>query len=356
MYYPIEVRITPSTTVRRERMLPTRGEVLVRPGEVVSSSDVVARCELPGEIRVVDASRHLRLERAKADRYVRVAVGDRVQSGGVLAAPQGLLGRFKRCRAPVDGQVLEVGNGLILLQAAPSTFELRAHIKGQITNVMPERGVVISTTGALLEGIWGHGGEAEGVLKMLVDSPHKPLRARAIDVSCHGTLVVGGRILEEQIFEQAIEAKVRGIIAGSASADLRPALEALPIPVMLSEGFGTLPMSPPVYSLLQANMGREAIMNADTKTRWDVKRPDVLIPLQAEEPAPYVQHTAVPLEAGMLVRIARAPHMGAMGTVMHIPAARPQTVESGARLPVAEVELEDEDLVLIPLANLELIR
>jgi hypothetical protein len=243
---------------------------------------------------------------------------------------------------------------MILIEAAPSTFELCAHIKGQVTNVMPDLGVLISTVGALIQGVWGSGGEAEGVLKLLVDSPQKPLRARSIDVSCHGTLVVGGRILDEKTLEQAMEANVRGIIAGSASADLCPYFEALPFPVILTEGFGSLPMSQPVFSLLQSNMGREATLNADTQTRWDVKRPEVIIPLRSEEELQPKDTGPLPLEVGMQVRVVRAPYLGAVGTVSYLPVL-PQSVESGVRLPVAEVDLEDE-AVLVPLANLELIR
>jgi hypothetical protein len=249
---------------------------------------------------------------------------------------------------------MAVRNGTILIEAAPETHELRAHMKGQITNIMPELGVVISTSGALLQGIWGCGGEAEGVLKVLVDHPNKPLRARAIDVSSHGTLIVGGRIPDEKILEKAIEAKVRGIIAGSADADLCPQLEGLPFPVMLTEGFGNLPMSAPVFSMLHSNMGREAMIATATQTRWDVKQPEVIIPLRGEDNLPGSVPEPRPLEPGAQVRIARDPHLGAIGTVVQLPELD-QLVESGARLPVAEIEMENNERVFIPLANLEMI-
>jgi len=44
-----------------------------------------------------------------------------------------------------------------------------------------------------------------------------------------------------------------------------------------------------------------------------------------------------------------------MGTVRELP-AMPQPVDSGARLPVALVDLAQEQSVAIPLLNLELIR
>jgi hypothetical protein len=356
MYYPVETRITPLIAIRRERLLPMPGQVLVDPGEMVGPADVVGRCQLPGKVRVVDVSRALGVPRERAAKYVRKTVGDPVQVDDVLAAPGGLFGRLRRaCRSPVDGRIMELRNGLILIESAVTTFELRAHLKGQVTNIMPNWGVVISAAGALIQGIWGTGGEAEGVLKMLVDNPQRPLRARSIDVSCHGTLVVGGRILDEKALEQALEAKVRGVIVGSVNAELIPLLESLPFPVLVTEGFGTLPMSRQVFSLLHSNMGREAVLSAGTRGRWGAKRPEILIPLRAEGDLAAEGPDPMPLRVGDRVRGLRLPYLGAVGTVADLPPV-PQVVESGVRLPVAMVDLEGGEPVIIPLANLELIR
>jgi hypothetical protein len=355
MYYPMEVRIAPMTSIRRDRLLPVPGQVLVRAGEVVGPADVVARCQLPGEVRVVDVGRALGVRRERAAKYMRKAVGDAVQINDVLAAPGGLFGWLKgSCRAPVEGQVMEIRHGLILIESAPTTFELRAHIKGQVTSIMPNRGVVIAAVGTLIQGVWGSGGEAEGVLKVLVDQPKRPLRARAIDVSCHGTLVVGGWIRDQEALEQAVEAKVRGVIVGSVNADLCPLVESLPFPVLVTEGFGTMPMSHQIFSLLHSNIGREAMLSADTQTRWGARRPEVLIPLRAEEELPVEAPGPVPLRVGDQVRALRVPYLGMFGKVVELP-DRPQKIEAGVRVPVAMVDLEDEEPALIPLANLELI-
>ena len=81
MYYPVETRITAKTSIRRERMLPTRGQVLVNLGETVGPADVVARCLLPGEIQIVNASQALRVPRERVahiwiDRYDRISIND----------------------------------------------------------------------------------------------------------------------------------------------------------------------------------------------------------------------------------------------------------------------------------------
>ena len=356
MYYLTETRAASSITIRRERLLPARGEVLAHPGEQVGPADVIARCQLPGDTQVVDVSRALGIRRERVAKYIGKNVGDVVQAGELLASHGGLLGRLKpTCRAPVGGQVVAVHDGLVLIEATPSNFELRAHLKGQVTNVMPGVGVVISTTGVLIQGMWGSGGEAEGVLKVLVDSPRKPLRARAIDVSCHGTIVTGGSGLDDKALEQAVVAQVRGIIVGSIGVDLRPLLKTLPFPVIITEGFGSYPMSQAIFALLQSNAGREAMISADTQVRWGARRPEIVIPLHPEEVMVAEDQGAFDLQVGAKVRGLRAPHLGAIGEVTDLPAS-PLTVESGTKLLVAEVAFEDAEPALIPVANLELIR
>lgn len=356
MYYPVESLITPLTTIRRERLLPAPGQVLVRPGEMVGPADVVARCQLPGSVRILDVSRALRVRRDRVDRYVRKSAGDAVQANEVLAARKGLFSWLRGgLRSPVDGDVIEVRDGLILIQSASTTYELPAHIKGQVTNVMPHRGVVVSAVGALIQGVWGSGGEAEGVLKVLVDNVQRPLRARSIDVSCHGTIVVGGRILDERALEEGVEAKVRGVIAGSVSASLCPFLESLPFPVVITEGFGAFPMAEPLFALLQANVGQQAMLSAETQTRWGARRPEVLIPLRADDEQPPEEARPRPLKVGDQVRLLRAPYLGEIGRVEAV-MERPQSIESGARVPAARVNLQEGELVMVPLTNLEVIR
>jgi hypothetical protein len=356
MYYPVETRITPQTTIRRERLLPNRGQVLVERGETVNPADVVARCLLPGKIQLVNASQALHVPRERVAKYMVKSVGDPVQVDEVLATPGGLLGRLRRaCRSPVEGEILAIRDGFVLIEAAPLTVELRAHLKGEVTSVMPNLGVVISTVGLLIQGIWGSGGEAEGVLKLLVDNPQKPVLPRAIDVSCHGTLVVGGWIMDEKPLQQAVEAKVRGMVVGSANASLRSTMEELPFPVILTEGFGTQPMSNKLFELLESNKGREVMISADTQTRWNVRRPEIIIPVRPEgSPAPEPGKPQA-LAVGQQVRVMRAPHMGAIGTITDL-SPYPKPVESGSRVRVAEISLGSEQSALVPVANLELIR
>jgi hypothetical protein len=355
MYFPLEARITPLTTLRRERLLPVRGEVLARPGEWVGADDVIAHCQLPGRLRVLDLGQALGVRRERATRYLLRNVGETIRLNELLAERSGPLGwRYRTCHAPADGRIVAIRSGQIVIQEAGTPFELHAQVDGQVTSVIPEQGAVISMVGALIEGSWGNGGGAWGLLRIVVDDPQEPLPAQLLAGDCRGALVVAGWIPDQSALEGALEAKVQGIIAGSVNAELCPLLQSLPYCVLITEGFGTLPMSRRRFSLLAAFAGHKASVRADLQAGWRTDRPEVVIPLEVEEPPPPEEPRPSPLHVGARVRGLRAPYLGLVGSVTDLPRL-PQLVESGARLPVARVMMESGESVSIPQVNLQLI-
>jgi len=173
MYYPFEAQVTPLVNVRRERILPVPGDVLVKLNERVEPTQVVAHANLPGDFRVLSVAPELSVSPTKIKRYMQVKVGDNVRRGQVIAKK-----RNRIVKSSMAGVLASIGSGRVLVETPPTPFELRAYINGVVTNVLQNRGVVIETTGAVIQGAWGTGGESFGVLKRLVKSPDKSLRAR----------------------------------------------------------------------------------------------------------------------------------------------------------------------------------
>jgi hypothetical protein len=350
MYYPSETQVTPLVNVRRERLLPVPGEVLVQLGERVEPTQVVARADLPGDFRVLSVAHELGVSPDKIKRYMQVKVGDGVRHGQVVAKK-----RDRLIKSPIAGVLASSGGGRVLVETPPTPFELRAYIQGTVTNVLQNQGVVVETTGAVVQGAWGAGGESFGVLKRLVKSPDKSLRARDIDPSCHGTIVIGGAELSEAVLERAQELQVRGIVIGGLPPEMIPLVKHSPIPIVATEGIGAIPMSAPIFDLLTTNDGREASISGRVRPRWGVVRPEIIITLPAEALPSTQAQPGTPLTAGVRVRVVRAPYLGQVGTVVAL-VDHPRHIETDARVHGAMIDLQEEDPVFVPLVNLEAVR
>lgn len=352
-YYPFETQVTPLTAVRRERILPVPGDVLVRIGDRVEPTQVVAHADLPGDFRIVPVARPLGVSTSQVKRYMRISLGDEVRRGQVIARRGRLFAHT--VKSPIDGMVTAVGGGRVLIEATPTPFDLRAYIYGTVSNVLQHHGLIVETPAAVIQGVWGAGDESLGVLKRMVENPDEPLQAQAIDPSCHGTILVGGAGLSDAVFERAKELQVRGIVVGGLPSELISHAEQLPFPVIVTEGIGTVPMSKPVFRLLTTNDGREASISGRVQARWGIIRPEIVIPLPAEMVPPAEIGPGTPLEVGTRVRAVRAPYMGAVGTVVALP-AHAHRMETGARVHGAEVDLGGETPAFVPLVNLEVLR
>jgi hypothetical protein len=189
----------------------------------------------------------------------------------------------------------------------------------------------------------------------MVKSPVEPLQAKAIDPSCHGTILIGGVGLSGAALERAQELQARGIVVGGLPPELVSQVEQSSLPVIVTEGIGTVPMSTPIFRLLNTNDGREASISGRVQPRWGVVRPEIVIPSSARTLTPAQAQPGTPLAVGARVRVVRAPHMGAVGTVVALP-AHARRVETGGRIQGAEVDLGQEAPVFVPLANLEVLR
>lgn len=353
-YYPSDVRVMPLTMIQCERRLPATGEVLVRQGQRVEPTQVVARTHQAQDFRILDIAHKLRVPRTQVNRFVVKKAGDTVEANEPIAVRKGILRRI--VRAPVQGKIVAIGNGRVLLEVTTAPIELQAFLKGNVASVLPGTGVIVEAPGALVQGAWGCGGETLGVLRVVAEKPDEPLRAKAIDVACHGAIVIGGGWIDASALAQAQQLQVRGLIAGSMDGELRPQAEALPFVTILTEGFGRVPMAEPIFQLLHSQTGREASVSAETRARFGATRPQIMVPLPTESRPSPPPPPGAPLTVGATVRVVRPPYLGAVGVVSALP-ERSQRFDTGARLPGAEIDLGGETgRVFVPYVNLELVR
>ncbi len=350
MLAPI-THILPLTTIVRERLLPVPGKVNVHVNQRVNPTDVIAEATFAREHVLLDVARTFGISAAAADKLIRVQEGDKLTEGAVIAESSGLFARS--VKAPRPGRVMIVGSGQVLMEVGDTRVELRAGLPGLVSQVIPDRGVVIRTAGALVQGVWGNGRIDNGLMVNLLENPDDVLSAGRLDVSLRGSVILGGQIRDVETLKAAAELPVRGLILSSMPSSLLQTAYQMRFPMMVTEGFGAIPMNSAAFKLLTTNNKREATVNAEHFDRYTGSRPEVIIPLPiSNEPAEPTQYE--PFAAGQQVRMRRPPHAGMIGTISNLPSGL-SLLPSGLRASAADVKLENGENVIVPLVNLELV-
>ncbi|MDW8106505.1 MAG: hypothetical protein RMK45_03390 [Armatimonadota bacterium] len=369
--YTPGLTVSANTVILKTRRLPIKGEVLVREGDVVQPDTVVARALLPGILQTVRVAQMLGIEPKQIHSVLKVKEGDTVEKDQVIAETKGLFGLFRGvCKSPVAGTVELISDvtGHVGVRQPPTVIDVNAYVQGRVVKVLPQEGAVIETRGALIQGIFGVGGERRGTLRVLVNSPDETLTAQHIPPDVAGQVLVGGAAVEADAIQRAAELGAVGIVAGGIrdtdlirylGRDIGVAItgsEEIPLSIILTEGFGTIRMAARTFRLLKSLEGKHASINGATQIRAGVIRPEIVVPLEdaSDLPESPPARETQTLEIGSIIRIIRAPYFGRIGTVVELP---PELVEleSGSHARVLKARLEDGTIVVVPRANVEII-
>jgi len=366
--YTPTLLIAAETTIQRERRLPLSGELHVAVGDSVAAEQVVAATALPGRVSAVNLARELNLPPGEVERWLLKRPGDTVEYNEPLAEYKAFFGFFRsQALSPASGtlEAISVVTGQALIRGESIPVELKAYVSGTVAEVQEGEALTIECTCALVQGILGVGGEAYGQLAMLAHRPEETILPTALTPEHGGKIVVAGAHLDWAVLERAREVGVSAVVAGAMRAsDLDRLLgaplgvaitghEDLGLTVVLTEGFGEIPMAGETFDLLNAHAGQEASLNGATQIRAGVLRPEVIVPLREktgrETPPPSGR-----LEVGSRVRVVREPYFGELGTVTALP-PQPQVIPTEATVRVLQAKLDNGEEVTVPRANVELI-
>lgn len=371
--YTPGLRVSPDTVVRQQRRLPLRGEVLMKVGDAVSSDQTVARAEMPGNLHTLRAAQILHVEPQELPGLLVRQPGDMVQAGEVIARTSGLWGLLKsELRSPVTGVIEEVvtTSGHLRLREPPRRVEVLAHLAGRVVEVLEGEGAVVEARGAVVQGIFGVGGEQRGPLRVAAQGPDQPLSVHSLG-DCRGCVLVAGSGADADAIRRAAEAGATGLVVGAVSdAALRAYVgydigvaitgqEDLPMTLIITEGFGELPMAHRTWELLASLEGRLASINGATQIRAGVIRPEIIVPREEGRGGAAVPAAGAAvgqsLAIGARVRVIREPHFGVLGQVSSLPPELTQ-IETESHVRIAVVRLDSGEEARVPRANLELIQ
>jgi hypothetical protein len=370
--YTPGLTVTEQTVIRRRRMLSLPGNVLVTAGETVRANQAVARAELPGKVYPLNLANQLGVAPDEIHEYLMKKSGDPVQKDEILAENKPLIKWFKtEVLSPITGVVESVSSvtGQVLLREPPRVLELLAYVDGRIVEVIPQQGVVVETNCSLVQGIFGIGGETRGEIVIAVTAPDEALSPRHLTGDMKGKVVVGGSFISSEALTRAKEVGVAGLVIGGIhDKDLRALLgydlgvaitgtEQVGFTLILTEGFGTIPMADKTFALLSAHAGQQASISGATQIRAGVIRPEIIIP-KGINPSDNHSVATVPQREGIRigdqVRIIRDPLFGKIGEVASLPSDL-QKIPTESDVRVLEVRFGDGSKAVIPRTNIELI-
>jgi len=370
--YTPGLKVTAYTNVKKRRILPLKGKVMVEEGQVVKPYDIIARTELPGNVDQVNVANFLGCDPEDLPNFIKAQPGEEIEKGAVYAQNKGLFGTglFKTSlKMPFKGTIDSISKvtGNILLRAEPIPVEVTAYIEGKVQEVIPEQGVIVESNAMLIQGIFGFGGEHFGEIVIIGGESGEDLKAEMIKDSHRGKILVCGGRVTSKAFRKAEEIGACGIIAGGIyDSDVKDILgydigvaitgsEDLETTVVITEGFGDIPMADRTLQLLKDFEGREGSINGATQIRAGVIRPEIVV-FQPKPPEGYEEILAkkIGLDLGSPVRVIRYPHFGRLGKVVELPPEL-RALESESKARVLKVKFDDGSESVVPRANVETI-
>ncbi|MDE2059193.1 MAG: hypothetical protein KGL31_06330 [candidate division NC10 bacterium] len=373
--YTPGLRMAPQTVVRKRRILPIPGQVLVHQGQAVTAATVIAQTELPGKVHAVNVVNLLGIVPQEVRRYMQKKEGDAVRAGEPLAENKPLIKWLKtQVPSPITGTIETVSEvtGQVFLREPPRPLALTAYLDGLVVETIPGQGATVETACSLVQGIFGIGGEAVGTIAVAVDNREDELTPERITDAHRGTILVGGSLIGRDGFARAKQAGVAAVVVGGIhdldlklllGRDLGVAItgtEQVGLTLIITEGFGRIAMARRTFDLLSSKVGRRASCSGATQIRAGVIRPEVIVPMgepSAFSLQPSADETAgvgSGLQVGDQIRIIREPYFGRICKVSALP-ANLRLLATGSKVRVLEAELDDGQQIVVPRANVELL-
>lgn len=371
--YTPGLTVTPRTIITKKRLLPIPGTVLVASGTTVGSAQVVARAELPGKVHVVNVVNLLGILPEELKEFMLKREGETVEKDEVVAENKPFIKWLKtEVRSPITGTVETISNttGQVILREPPRQLDLFAYLDGVVVEVIPGQGARVEARCAFIQGIFGVGGETWGELALIAASPEEALTAEHLTPHHAGKIVVGGAFVGTEALQRAKAVGVKGVIVGGMhDKDLRGLLgydlgvaitgtENVGFTLIITEGFGHIPMAPKTFELLRTLNGRKASISGATQIRAGVIRPEIIVPLGAGEGG--TEQAAVSgtdrggVKVGDQVRVIREPFFGRIGQVAGLPADL-TVIPTESRVRIMEICFPDGSKAVVPRANVEVI-
>lgn len=223
--------------------------------------------------------------------YMKRELGDFVRTGELLA--RNLSGKADDPEnkgnpilvSPTTGTITDINNedGSITIQYIKKSIPLQSGMPAKVVGTSENKSVTLQYEGLTISGIIGFGKEDYGILEFINESD-------IVDFyRFNGKILAVPFQVNIDFLRKAAEAKIKGLVIPSidnsafiefSGKEIGVALtgnEAIPYPVVITEGFGKFPMHPEIIALLKQSTGKHCFLQTFTQIRAGVTRPKIII-------------------------------------------------------------------------------
>ena len=373
----LRLRVRANIVTRIFRNLSGKGKIYVSVGQEVTPSDIIGTATVSSGFRTLDLPKLLSCKVEDCKKYLKPSIGQRFYKGELLAyKPKGFLEPEKVVVAPTDG-ILEFFNpksGEARIALLPKKTDLPAGVYGTIEAVdNPRAQVIIKTQVTRISGIFGTGRMRDGMLQVLT-ARDKLVVASMINPQLSDRILLGGSLIFKDAISNAISCSVNGIITGGINAKdykgmaggritFPKKLETdIGISVLVTEGFGSIPIGEDIYQTLAYYDGKFVIVDGnkalinlpsfESDSIINVRK--VHLPPLEQTPVLKDQDIeVVELKNGMKVRVVGSSFIGEEGTLLNID-QKLTLLASGAKGYLATLETKSRKFK-VPVNNLEIL-
>ena len=342
--------IQPLVKIRRNRVLPVSGTVLVRVGQKVSPSEVLAESQIPTRHLMIDVNRSLGIKNiAESEKFIDRNIGDQLDKHDIIAETGGLFSKV--IRAPMPGKIVSIKDGQVCLEVESRKVVVQSGVTGQVVEILKDRGAIVEMNGALVQGVWGNGLIGFGPFIMEDNDIDDELLPSSLNITSRGTIIAAAFCENEESLLAAGTLPVGGLILGSMNPRLIPTALRQLFPIILLEGFGKAGINEAAKQVLLENTQHEMSINAIRWDHFNGFRPEISVALQ-EAGNPELE--SVQYTEGQKVRIHTSPYTGQIGTIIAINSMK-TTLDNGVRTSTASILLANEQKIIVPLTNFDII-
>jgi hypothetical protein len=369
--------------IRKVRRFPLTGDIEVKKGQAVQWNTLLGHQSAEEKLHMMRVES---VDQKIAGAVVR-QVGDSVKRGEAVALATFALGLgLTEYCSPVDGQIMSVDTitGTIVIREYPEP--LRALMPGIVAQVQANEAVVIETVGTYIEGTFGSGTPNGGRLAVLASAPGATVPAQEITLQYAGKVAVIGAECKHEHLMAALKSRLVGVIAGGGDIEAIESFNAfvagldkeeyetrfggarnvnvvwqeddyIPgLTVILTEGFGHVPMRQQVFDALKEREGKYAFLDVPGLHSEYAEPAQVIIPEgDPRKEAPWLdRNLRRELRPGSRVRLIGASRYGETGVIEDSSTIK---LVTGQEVPAFKVRLESIGgaSVTVPRQNVEAI-